>query len=444
MQKKLSRWATDDPTKRFVDLYSLLCNELWLRVAAHATLSNKGSETAGIDNMTKSNFLGDYDGHIACLRESLKAKTFEPVPVRRVYIPKPYSGKKRPLGIPVLYDRIVQEALRMILEPIWEADFSTHSYGFRPNRSTYDAMTYIGKRLTGNGSTYQWIIEGDIASYFDTMPHRRLINGTKAEALAIKEELKELLSTMGLTLSEEKTKVTHITDGFDFLGYRVIRSIGTKGKMIPKVLIPERAIKHFQDNIRRILSPSTTKDSAKAKIIAVNRVIRGWCEYYRCTNSPSMIFRKVENEVFWGMAHWLGGQYKLKSMPEIMRRYRKGNTFMYKSILLAKPSKYTAKRFVARTWHKPYTETEQVREEKDRIKRESLFTHDNAWIGKESRPGMMDLREETLLRDGPICAMCKDTFQPYEVQVDHIILRAKFKNPTDADRLENLQVLCTN
>ena len=179
MQKKLSRWATDDPTKRFVDLYSLLCNEIWLRVAAHATLSNKGSETAGIDNMTKSNFLGDYDGHIACLRASLKAKTFEPVPVRRVYIPKPYSDKKRPLGIPVLYDRIVQEALRMILEPIWEADFSTHSYGFRPNRSTYDAMTYIGKRLTGNGSTYQWIIEGDIASYFDAIPHRRLIKAVK-------------------------------------------------------------------------------------------------------------------------------------------------------------------------------------------------------------------------------------------------------------------------
>ena len=538
MQKKLSRWATDDPTKRFVDLYSLLCNEIWLRVAAHETLRNKGSETAGIDNMTKSNFLGDYDGHIACLRESLKAKTFEPVPVRRVYIPKPYSDKKRPLGIPVLYDRIVQEALRMILEPIWEADFSTHSYGFRPNRSTYDAMTYIGKRLTGNGSTYQWIIEGDIASYFDTIPHRRLIkavkkrvadrdirdllwkflragvmyrgnfsetltgtpqggivspllaniylhtldtymeskylslsewerqkrrrqrkanylyvryaddwvvlcNGTKAEALAIKEELKELLSTMGLTLSEEKTKVTHITDGFDFLGYRVIRSIGTKGKMIPKVLIPERAIKHFQDNIRRILSPSTTNDSAKAKIIAVNRVIRGWCEYYRCTNSPSVIFRKVENEIFWGMVHWLGRKYKLKSMPEIMRKYRKGNTLMYKSILLEKPSKYTAKRFVARTWHNPYTETEQVRAEKDRMKRESLFTHDNAWIGKESRPGMMDLREEILLRDGPICAMCKDAFQPYEVQVDHIIPRAKFKNPTDADRLENLQVLCT-
>ena len=77
-------------------------------------------------------------------------------------------------NVPTLSDRIVQEALRMTLEPIWEADFSPHSYGFRPNRSTYDAMTYIGKRLASSaGQAYQWAIEGDIASYFDTIPHRR-------------------------------------------------------------------------------------------------------------------------------------------------------------------------------------------------------------------------------------------------------------------------------
>jgi RNA-directed DNA polymerase len=180
MQRKLSQWATDDPTKRFVDLYSLLCNEVWLRVAANDTLRNKGSETAGVDDMTQSNFLGDYDGHINRLRERLKAKTFEPMPVRRVYIPKPNSKKKRPLGIPTLLDRIVQEALRMILEPIWEADFSHHSYGFRPNRSTYDAIAYIGNRLASPGvESYQWVIEGDIASYFDAIPHRRLIKAVK-------------------------------------------------------------------------------------------------------------------------------------------------------------------------------------------------------------------------------------------------------------------------
>jgi RNA-directed DNA polymerase len=86
MQRKLSQWATDDPTKRFVDLYSLLCNEVWLRVAAHDTLRNRGSQTAGIDGMTKSNFLGDEEGNINRLRERLKAQTFEPMPVRRVYI----------------------------------------------------------------------------------------------------------------------------------------------------------------------------------------------------------------------------------------------------------------------------------------------------------------------------------------------------------------------
>ena len=180
MQKKLSQKATKEPEHHFENLYGLLCHEVWLRVAAHTVLQNKGSGTAGIDGMTKSNFLGDPDGYIRSLQELLKAKTFEPEPVKRVYIPKPNSEKKRPLGIPILLDRIVQEALRMILEPIWEADFSTHSYGFRPNRSTYDAMTYIGKRLASSaGQAYQWVIEGDIASYFDTIPHRRLIKAVK-------------------------------------------------------------------------------------------------------------------------------------------------------------------------------------------------------------------------------------------------------------------------
>ena len=165
-------------------------SDLWTSTACSVTkygyespitqsTQNQGRETAGIDGVTMSNFNGDLEGNLKSLREALKAKTFEPLPVRRVYIPKPNSEKKRPLGIPTLTDRIVQEALRMILEPIWEADFSTHSYGFRPNRSTYDAIAYIGNRLAGQGRSYQWVIEGDIASYFDTIPHRRLIKAVK-------------------------------------------------------------------------------------------------------------------------------------------------------------------------------------------------------------------------------------------------------------------------
>ena len=121
-----------------------------------------------------------------------------------------------------------------------------------------------------------------------------LCNGTKAEAHAIKQEIGELLRTMGLTLSEEKTKVTHITEGFDFLGYRIIRSIGTSGKMVPKVLVPEKAIKQFRLKVREILAPSTTKESIGYTIQRLNWLTRGWCEYYRCTSSPSWAFEKYK------------------------------------------------------------------------------------------------------------------------------------------------------
>jgi RNA-directed DNA polymerase len=179
MQKNLSRWAAEEPTKRFVDLYSLLCNLLWLRVAHQKVNTNQGRKTIGIDGQSMRDFNADLEGNLERLRQLLIAKTFEPIPVRRVYIPKS-NGKKRPLGIPSIRDRIVQEALRMILEPIWEADFSKYSYGFRPNRSTYNAIAHIANRLTGmSGEMYQWVIEGDIASYFDTIPHRRLIKGIK-------------------------------------------------------------------------------------------------------------------------------------------------------------------------------------------------------------------------------------------------------------------------
>ena len=179
MQRKLSQRATEEPEHTFNNLYNLLCNAVWLRVAYHKVNSNQGRETAGIDGVSMSNFNGELDGNLEKLRQLLKAKTFEPQPVRRVYIPKA-NGKKRPLGIPGIRDRIVQETLRMILEPIWEADFSQRSYGFRPNLSTYDAISYLSSRLTGNmGRGYQWVIEGDIASYFDTIPHRRLNKAIK-------------------------------------------------------------------------------------------------------------------------------------------------------------------------------------------------------------------------------------------------------------------------
>ena len=100
MQKKLSQWASENPTEKRRELYNLLCNETWLRVAHHSVNTNQGRETAGIDGKTMNNFNEDLEGNLKRLTEALKAKAFEPMPVRRVYIPKA-NGKKRPLGIPM-------------------------------------------------------------------------------------------------------------------------------------------------------------------------------------------------------------------------------------------------------------------------------------------------------------------------------------------------------
>ena len=191
-----------------------------------------------------------------------------------------------------------------------------------------------------------------------------------------------------------------------------------------------------------MLAPSTTKESTSAKIHALNRLTRGWCEYYRRTSSPSWVFSQIGTELFWDMAHWLGRKYE-SNMPAIMHRFRKGNTFGTKTITLVMPAEYKAKQLLVKTWHNPYTAPEKVMKEKDRLKRESLFCYDKLWRGHEDRQEGMDLREEVLLRDGPTCKSCGNTFHPSEVQVDHKIPRTRFKNPLDADRLDNLQVLCT-
>jgi hypothetical protein len=269
-----------------------------------------------------------------------------------------------------------------------------------------------------------------------------LCNGTKAEAHAMKEELKELLSTMGLTLSEEKTKVTHITEGFNFLGYRIIRSIGTNGKMVPKVLIPEKAIKRFYREVCKRLAPSSTDESVGTKIMALNRLTRGWCEYYRCTSSPVKTFSKIGTELFWDMAHWLGRKYE-RNMPAIMQRFRKGNTLGTSTIKLTMPSEYKAKRFVAKTWYNPYTEPEKAKNEKERLKYESLPAYNRIWYGNEDRPGWSDLREEIILLKGTTCNTCGITLHPSEVEVDHIKPRVRFKDQTEADSMDNLQILCT-
>ena len=173
MQRRLSRRAEQEPAHRFGDLYNLLYDMTWLREAHRGVSQNAGKMTAGCDGITMTLFDEHLDANLATLREELRAGTFAPRPVRRVLIPKG-NGRRRALGIPSIRDRIVQEALRMLLEPIFEADFSPRSYGFRPGRCTMDAVAYVAATATGH-QRYYWIIEGDIASYFDTINHRKLL-----------------------------------------------------------------------------------------------------------------------------------------------------------------------------------------------------------------------------------------------------------------------------
>ena len=142
MQRSLSSKAERSPDHKFDDLFSLVCDKNWLELAHDHVATNSGSITAGCDGINMSTFDEDLESNLQAFRNALKSGTFVANPVRRVNIPKA-NGKMRPLGIPTIRDRIVQEALRMVLEPIYEADFVQHSYGFRPNRSTMHALACL-------------------------------------------------------------------------------------------------------------------------------------------------------------------------------------------------------------------------------------------------------------------------------------------------------------
>lgn len=141
-----------------------------LRAAYWKVASNKGS--AGVDHVTLEMFEENRDSNIERLRDQLRKGTYRPQPVRRTYITKPGSEEKRPLGIPTVRDRVAQTALRNVLEPIFERDFAEHSYGFRPNRNCKEALRRVD-RLLRNG--YLWVVDADLKSYFDTIPHDELL-----------------------------------------------------------------------------------------------------------------------------------------------------------------------------------------------------------------------------------------------------------------------------
>jgi RNA-directed DNA polymerase len=180
MQAKLHRWAGEDPSRRFGDLFNLVYDPAFLVHAWERVSANKGARTPGVDKATAAGIetwigVGAFLGQI---RDSLKSGGFRPVEVRQVMIPKA-NGKLRKLGIPTIADRVVQASLKLVLEPIFEADFQPCSYGFRPNRRAQDAISEI-HLFASRPSNYQWVLECDIKACFDEISHTALVDRLRA------------------------------------------------------------------------------------------------------------------------------------------------------------------------------------------------------------------------------------------------------------------------
>jgi RNA-directed DNA polymerase len=372
MQTKLHQWATADPGRRFDDLANLVYDPAFLVVAWHRVRDNKGGRTAGVDGVAPRSIVlaGEF---LAGLRADLKACRFTPTRVREKAIPKA-SGKVRRLGIPTAADRVVKPSLKLVLEPIFEADFKPCSYGFRPKRRAQDAIAeirYLGSR------TYEWVFEADIKACFDEIDHNALmgrvrdrigdkrvlgwvkaflragiltedglnrntitgtpqggilspllanialsvldehftckwealgpywtrakrrragepamrlvryaddfvvmIAGDRDDAEALWTEVAAVLAPMGLRLSEEKTRVCHIDEGFDFLGWHIQRRRwrGRTGKRAVYTYPSKKSLLSVMDKVR-----SLTRRAKHRTLVdllrRLNPVLRGWCTY---------------------------------------------------------------------------------------------------------------------------------------------------------------------
>ncbi|PWI09771.1 group II intron reverse transcriptase/maturase [Streptomyces sp. NWU339] len=419
MQAKLHRWAAADKGRRFDDLFNFVHDPATLIVAFDRVAGNRGAGTAGVDGLTAADVetrIG-VPGFLDDLRAQLKTGTFRPLPVRETKIPKPGgAGKVRRLGIPVIADRVVQAALKLVLEPIFEADFKPVSYGFRPRRRAQDAIAEI-QHMGTHG--YRWVLDADIAACFDEIDHvalmdrvrarikdkkvlalvkaflkagvltelgqiedtpagtpqggiisplmanialsvldehlhgpweaggafssptRRkrlrvkglvtwrvvryaddfvvLVHGSEEHVHQVREEVAQVLRPMGLRLSEAKTRVVHMSEGFDFLGFHIQwrRKRGTSTWHV-YTFISDRAIRQVKAKIRALTRKTSPLD-LDATLAQLNMARGGWAFYFQHAISKR-VFSKLDSFTWWRVARLLRERHRW-SWKELRRRH---------------------------------------------------------------------------------------------------------------------------
>jgi RNA-directed DNA polymerase len=420
IQAKLHRWAAADRDRRFGDLFNLIIDPAVLAVAWQRVRNNRGARTAGVDGMT-AHYLEDVRGveqFLTDLREQVKSGRFTPVPVRERMIPKA-SGTLRRLGIPTVADRVVQAALKLVLEPIFEADFHPCSYGFRPKRRAQDAIAEI-HLLTSHPRNYEWVVDADIAACFDTIDHpalmgrmrrrvgdkrvlalikaflksgilteagtqdatetgtpqggilspllanialsvlddhftaawagmgdssarhrrrRRgeatyrlvryaddfvvLVHGSNAHAEQLRDEAAAVLAPMGLRLSGEKTRICHIDDGFDFLGFRIQRQPKRgSGKPFVYTWPTKKALCTVKAKVRTATRQGLHQPLA-VLLYRLAPILRGWTSYFRHGVSKAT-FDYLRRFTWRRVLRWLRRKHRKANWKWIHHRYLPG------------------------------------------------------------------------------------------------------------------------
>jgi len=511
-QKRLAKQATDHPAMKFKQLYKLLHWDKWLIAAANRVLAKSGSNTGGVDGKTRDYFKKTFDMQICKIKTEIKSRTFQPSPVKRVLIPKS-NGKKRPLGIPTLKDRIVQETLRMILEPIFESTFSKCSFGFRPKRCTMDAIARMMPCFNSQMKRY-YVIEGDIKSYFDTVNHRKLLklikqkvgdnsiinlihlflkagvmkgqlfvktkegvpqggvispllaniylneldkwidekwhnihpyerqkirkagkgsfmyvryaddfvvmsNAPMPEVKLAKEQISNFLtSQLKLTLSEEKTKITHVNEGFDFLGFNIKRK-KINGKYTTHLRPAEKSVKRIKEKIKFLTDRKHLLQSEVDKLTNLNQIVRGWCNYYRHT-SLHMDLEAITRYTWHRYHRWLLKKFKGSRKVQLIRQKTKtlnGRTRWYADYkymdkaytvfqFLCTRKEIKRSKYLQKTIPNPFLSTEVILSVTKGEQHSLVTTTNKRYFPDKRNMESSELRHLVKLRDNYQCVRC--------------------------------------